>query len=219
MSRSSSLEGHSGSPFHLLVRAPITGTIVEVAHIEGEYVEPTDELYRIINDDTIWVVAHVSEFDLADLTDSPQALLSLPAYPDESLDISQLGGRLINAGIAVDQATRTLPLVYELPNRRGPQGRLQIGLLVDVHLGTRAARDVVSIPVSAIIPDSGRPTVYVLLDGEHFQRREVVLGIRDGGYVEIKNGVNEGDWVVARGGNAVRLAALSPASFGAGHAH
>jgi RND family efflux transporter MFP subunit len=219
VSRSSSLEGHSGSPLHLPVRAPITGTIVEVAHIEGEYVEPTDELYRIINDDTIWVVAHVSEFDLADLTDSPQALLSLPAYPDESLDISQLGGRLINAGIAVDQATRTLPLVYELPNRRGPQGRLQIGLLVDVHLGTRAARDVVSIPVSAIIPDSGRPTVYVLLDGEHFQRREVVLGIRDGGYVEITNGVNEGDWVVARGGNAVRLAALSPASFGAGHAH
>ena len=216
MSRSSSVEGHRGSSFHLPVTAPITGTIVEVEHIEGEYVETTDELYRIINADPIWIVAHVPEFDLADLTEFPHALLSLPAYPDESFDISQLGGKLINTGIAVDQASRTLPIVYELPN---PQGRWQIGLLVDVHLGTRTARDAVSIPVSAIVPDSGRPTVYVLLDGENFQRREVILGIRDGGYVEIKDGVIEGEWVVARGGNAVRLAALSPASFGHGHAH
>jgi len=216
MSRSSSVEGHRGSSFHLPVTAPITGTIVEVRHIEGEHVEATDELYRIINADTIWIVAHVPEFDLADLTESPHALFSLPAYPDESFDISQLGGKLINTGIAVDQVSRTLPIVYELPN---PQGRLQIGLLVDVHLGTRAARDAVSTPVSAIVPDSGRPTVYVLLDGENFQRREVVLGIRDGGYVEIKDGVIDGEWVVARGGNAVRLAALSPASFGHGHAH
>ena len=90
---------------------------------------------------------------------------------------------------------------------------------MDVHLGTREARDAVSIPLSAIVPDSGRPTVYVLLDGENFQRREVVLGIRDGGYVEVKDGVIDGEWVVAQGGNAVRLAALSPASFGHGHAH
>ncbi len=216
MSRSRSPESHGGSPINLPVRAPITGTIVTVDHIEGEHVEATDELYRIINGDIIWVVAHVPEFDLADLTDSPQAVISLPAYPDESFDISQLGGRLINTGIAVEQASRTLPLVYELPN---PQGRFQIGLLVDVHLGTRAARDGVSIPVSAIVPDSGRPTVYVLLDGENFQRREVVLGIRDGGYVEVSDGVIDGEWVVAQGGNAVRLAALSPASFGHGHAH
>lgn len=216
MSRASSVEGHPESSFHLPIRAPIAGTIVEVGHIQGEHVEPADELYRIINGDTIWIVAHVPEFDLADLTDSPQALVSLPAYPDESFDISQLGGRLINVGILVEQRSRTLPLVYELPN---PQGRFQIGLLVDVHLGTKAAHDAVSIPISAIVRDSGRPTVYVLIDGENFQRREVVLGIRDGGFVEIKDGVTEGEWIVARGGNAVRLAALSPASFGHGHAH
>ncbi|VAX36463.1 hypothetical protein MNBD_PLANCTO03-911, partial [hydrothermal vent metagenome] len=216
LSRSSTPEVDSGSPLHLPVRAPIAGTIVEVAHIEGEYVEATDELYRIINGDTVWVVAHVPEFDLADLTDSPHADISMPAYPDESFDITELGGRLVNVGIAVERSSRTLPIVYELPN---PEGRFQIGLMVDVHLGTRTARDVVSIPISAIIPDSGRSTVYVLLDGENFQRREVVLGIRDGDYIEVKSGVNAGEWVVARGGNAVRLAALSPASFGHGHAH
>ena len=194
MARSSSLESHGGSPINLPVRAPITGTIVTVDHIEGEHVEATDELYRIINGDIIWVVAHVPEFDLADLTDSPQAVISLPASPDESFDVSQLGGRLINTGIAVEQASRTLPIVYELPN---PQGRLQIGLLVDVRLGTRGARDTVAVAESAIVLDSGRPTVYVLLNGESFQRREVVLGIRDGGYVEIRDGVSEGEWVVA----------------------
>ena len=215
---------HEGSDIHqtdhmparLPVFAPISGTIVEVDHIEGEYVEAVDELYRIINAESVWVVAHVPEFDLAELTDSPHANISLPAYPDESFDIAQLGGRLVNVGIAVDQSSRTLPLVYELPN---PDGRFQIGLLVDVHLGTKKAQNAVSIPISAIVPDSGRATVYVLLDGENFQRREVVLGIRDGEYIEVMSGVESGEWVVSHGGNAVRLAALSPASFGHGHAH
>ena len=216
MSRSRPLESHSGSAIRLFVTAPIAGTIVAVDHIEGEYVEATDELYRVINSDIVWVVGHVPEFDLAELTDAPQAVISMPAYPGESLDISQLGGRLINSGVALDETSRTLPIIYELPN---PRGRFRVGMLVDVHLGTRAARDAVSIPESAVVRDSGRPTVYVLLDGEHFQRREVVLGIRDGGYVEVRDGVSEGEWVVARGGNAIRLAALSPASFGHGHAH
>ena len=214
--RSSTPVEHDESPAHLSIRSPIAGTIVQVANIEGEYVEATDELYRIINADSVWVVAHVPEFDLADLTDSPHADISLPAYPNESFDIAELGGRLVNVGIAVERSSRTLPIVYELPN---PEGRFQIGLMVDVHLGTRSALDAVSIPVSAIVPDSGRSTVYVLLDGERFQRREVILGIRDGDYIEVKSGVEPGEWVVAHGGNAVRLAALSPASFGHGHAH
>ena len=213
---SGSTQNSSESYFYLPIKAPITGTVVSVGQIEGEHIDSTDEIYRIINAETIWVVAQVPEFDLHEINDAPEAVISLPSFPNERFDISQLGGKLINTSIALDESSRTLALIYEMPNH---QGRFRIGQFVDVKLGTMVSVNTVSIPESAIIPDSGRPTVYVLINGEIFQRREVVLGIRDGGYVEIINGINEGDWVVAVGGNAVRLAALSPAAFGHGHAH
>ena len=92
-------------------------------------------------------------------------------------------------------------------------------MFVDLFLETQRSIEAVSIPESAIVMDSGRPTAYVLLNGERFQRRELALGIRDGGFVEITAGVEEGERVVTKGANAVKLAALSPASFGHGHAH
>jgi hypothetical protein len=45
------------------------------------------------------------------------------------------------------------------------------------------------------------------------------LGQRDGDYVEVLNGLAEGEHVVVRGAHLVKLAAAAPASFGHGHAH
>ena len=67
--------------------------------------------------------------------------------------------------------------------------------------------------------DGGRPTAFVLVHGEAFQKRVLDLGIRDGPLVEVRAGISEGDRVVTRGAYLVKLAAASPASFGAGHAH
>jgi multidrug efflux pump subunit AcrA (membrane-fusion protein) len=58
-----------------------------------------------------------------------------------------------------------------------------------------------------------------MLEGETFQRREVDLGIRDNGWIEVVSGVAEGERVATRGAYAIKLAALSPASFGHGHGH
>jgi len=62
-------------------------------------------------------------------------------------------------------------------------------------------------------------TAYVMLEGELFQRRELELGLRDGDRVEVLQGIAAGERVATRGAWVVKLAALSPASFGAGHAH
>jgi multidrug efflux pump subunit AcrA (membrane-fusion protein) len=58
-----------------------------------------------------------------------------------------------------------------------------------------------------------------MLEGETFQRREVTLGIRDNGWIEVVSGVAEGERVATRGAYAIKLASLSPASFGHGHGH
>ncbi|UCF33073.1 MAG: efflux RND transporter periplasmic adaptor subunit [Phycisphaerales bacterium] len=196
--------------------APISGHIVEHESVEGEHVEALEEIYEIVDLQNVWIVARISEFDLSQLPKTPNASLELPSYPDQRLDVLGMGGRLVNVGTRVDPQTRTVPIRFEIPN---PEGLLRGGMFANVFLETRQARDALAVPESAIVMDNGRPLVYVMLEGETFQRREVELGIRDNGWVEVLAGVQEDEWVATRSAYAIKLASLSPASFGHGHGH
>ncbi|UCC28803.1 MAG: efflux RND transporter periplasmic adaptor subunit, partial [Phycisphaerales bacterium] len=172
------------TPYRMPLTAPITGTIVSVAHIEGEHLDDAhQEVFRIVNTDQVWIEADISEFDLAELAADPGATMTLPAYPGRSFDIlNSGGGRLVNIGTVVDPATRTVSIVYEMPN---PEALFRVGTFANVYLETHTAAEVVAISEEAIVMDNGRPTAYVLIDGENFQRRELELGIRDNGFVEV----------------------------------
>lgn len=75
------------------------------------------------------------------------------------------------------------------------------------------------MPESAIIDDGGRPVVFLQIMGEAFQRRPVQLGIREGGYVQVLDGVFPGERVVTTGAHLIRLAAMSNQVPAHGHVH
>ena len=76
-----------------------------------------------------------------------------------------------------------------------------------------------AVPVDAVVDDGGMDVVYVQTGGESFTRKPVRLGIRDGDYIEIREGIEPGDWVVAQGAYSVKLASTSTESIGHGHVH
>jgi len=206
----------SGPPRHALV-APISGEIVGADHVEGEHVESQGAVYRLLDLSSVWITAHVSEFDLAGIGESPGALLEFAAYPERMFDVvGEMEGRVINVGRVVDPETRTIALRYEAAN---PEGLFRAGMFADVFLETEHAVDAVAVPEDAIIMDNGRPVAFVLVHGEAFQKRVLELGIRDGQFVEVRAGIQEGERVVTKGAYLVKLASASPASFGEGHAH
>ena len=92
-------------------------------------------------------------------------------------------------------------------------------MFADVFLETESVLTALAVPEEAIVTDRGQTVLFALVHGEMFDRREVTLGIRDGGFVEVKQGLAEGERVVTSGAYAVKLAALSPESFSHGHAH
>ncbi len=207
----------TGSAFQMPLEAPIEGNIVSVHHIQGEHLDAHQELFRVVNTEHIWVEASISEFDLAELLESPGATMELPSYPGRSFDIlGSAGGRLVNIGTVIEPETRTVSIVFELPN---PDGLFRVGMFADVYLQTRVATEAVAIPENAVLMDNGRPICFVLIGGETFQRRELELGVRDNGFVEVKGGVEIDERVVTKGAYLIKLAALSPESFSAGHAH
>ncbi len=206
----------SGTIMQMPLFAPISGQIVARAAVQGEHVEALAEVCEIIDLERVWVVARLSEFNLNELPDTPNATFRLPAFPDRSFDVEEMGGEFVGIGVRVDKQTRTVPIRFDCPN---PGDTFRAGMVADVFLTTRSAVNCLAVPEEAIVRDNDHSLIYVMLEGETFQRREVELGIRDNGWIEVVSGVSEGERVATRGAYAIKLAALSPASFGGGHGH
>ncbi|MEE2882977.1 MAG: efflux RND transporter periplasmic adaptor subunit [Planctomycetota bacterium] len=215
--RSQAQLGLSEDAIGLPLTAPISGVVVAANHVEGEHLDAHAETLRLVNTEEVLLVARVSEFDLARVPADPAAVMTLPAYPGRRFQIQgDEGGQLLDIGRIVAARTRTVQIRYQLAN---PQGLFRIGMTADVFLETESVQAAIAVPEEAIVIDRGLAVVFVLAHGELFERREVTLGIRDGGLVEIKKGVTEGERVVTQGAYAVKLASLSPESFSHGHAH
>lgn len=208
--------GAGTTAVRLPLHAPIAGVVVAAQRVEGESVPADAELYRILDSARLWIEGRASEFDLAHVRTAPAAFVSFPALPGMHLDLSAAAVAGAYVAPQIDAESRTFAVRYELPNA---SGELKDGMLAQLSLVTARADAAVAIPADAVISEQGLPTAYVMLAGETFEKRELELGIRDGEFVEVLRGIAPGERVATRGAYVVKLAALSPASFGHGHAH
>jgi multidrug efflux pump subunit AcrA (membrane-fusion protein) len=95
-----------------------------------------------------------------------------------------------------------------------------VGQGVTLRLITTAQAPEVAVPADAVVDDGGQTIVFVQTGGESFERRPVrVGGPREGGLLQIADGLEAGERVVTRGAHLVRLSALSPQTPGHGHVH
>jgi multidrug efflux pump subunit AcrA (membrane-fusion protein) len=195
--------------------APIGGTVVEVRRVPGESVAPDQVVFRILDSSRLWIEGRVLEFDLEPVTTAATAVATFGALPGRRFELAAAGNGAPYVGKEVDPLSRTVLVRYELDN----PGDVRVGMLADLELATGGVDAAVSVPFEAVVMDQGMPTAYVMLGGELFQKRDLELGVRDGAWVEVLRGIEPGERAATRGAYLVKLAALSPASFGPGHAH
>ncbi len=199
------------------LRAPISGTIVEINATVGEHVQPDETIFTIVDTTRVFIEAKVPESDIERLSATTGALYETPGSPDVYHVIDEKkGGRLVFIGVRVNSRTRTVPIVYEVPN---PDRTLRLGMALNVHVQTTHVEDALAIPSSALVDEDGRPIAYVQVSGETFEKRDLELGIRDGEYVQVLTGLSEGERVVTKGAYAIRLASVSSVIPAHGHAH
>jgi multidrug efflux pump subunit AcrA (membrane-fusion protein) len=75
------------------------------------------------------------------------------------------------------------------------------------------------VPLSAVVEDQGVHYVFVKMDEDCFDKREVSLGQSDGINVPVLEGLREGEMVVIEGTIKVKLASISAAPAGHNHNH
>jgi membrane fusion protein, copper/silver efflux system len=156
--------------------------------VEGMKAPAGEVLFRIADHSSIWVLADVTERDLALIAEGQSAVVRVRSYPDRTFT-----GRITRIYPHLNKETRTARIRIELPN---PDGILRPDMYADVEVATGAGKPVVAVQDSALI-DTGTRQVVLLDKGEgRFEPREVKVGARGNDYVEIRDGVNEGDRVV-----------------------
>ena len=192
------------------VTAPISGTVVEVKKSVGEEVRAGEPILEIVALDRVWVEAPIFEKDLGRMKNEVAAIFTTSAYPDK-----EFRGRLITIGSVVDEQTRAATAVFEVDNASGD---LKIGMQANLRLGAGVKASVLLVPKESVLDNEGKKIVYVMLSGEEFERRDVVVGDEYGDKVAIVSGVKPGERVVTQGAYQLKLQELRPANAGA-HTH
>lgn len=210
LSRTGQGSGSSGE--RVVIRAPISGIVAESSVTPGATVEEGQLLYRIVAVDRVYVVGAVPEQHVARIKGTTEAEVEIPGLP-----AALKATRLVSIGRVVNPEKRSVPITFEIAN---PPSTVAVGQGVTLRLITAPQGAEVAVPANAVVDDGGQTIVFVQTGGESFERRPVrVGGPREGGFVQITNGLEAGERVVTRGAHLVRLAALSPQTPGHGHVH
>jgi cobalt-zinc-cadmium efflux system membrane fusion protein len=214
--RPRSVDLNNGMPA-VELKAPIAGVIIGVSATVGEHVHSDGAVFTILNPEGVLIEAQIPEADLSRLGSSRGATYETSDAPGTFVPIlGSGGGRLVYLGTTVDPKTRTVPLMYEVPN---PDGRLRIGMALNVYVETAHVEEALVVPVSALVDEDGRVIAFVQVAGETFEKRDLTLGLRDGEFVQVLSGLAEGERVVTKGAYAIRLASVSATIPAHGHAH
>lgn len=171
----------------LLLRAPITGEIAEKKVIEGQAVQPGDNLFLIADRSVLWVDLAVFEADARMLRVGVPAELTVDALPGRTYR-----GRVTFIHPGLDTTSRTLTARVEVKN---PDGSLRPGMYVTARLATAATRRL-AVPLTAVLPTGTRQIVFVNRGDGRFVPRDVRTGIRTDSLIEIVSGLKAGDEVV-----------------------
>jgi len=168
--------------------APQDGEILERNAVNGMRAAPGAVLFRIADHQLVWVVVDVAERDLSQVAIGTKVTIRPRAFAGRTF-----AGAVTLIYPHLNAQTRTARLRIEVPN---PDEALRPEMYVDAEVETGTSDPVIAVPESAVLDSGSLQAVLVDKGDGRFEPREVKLGRHGGGYVEITQGVTEGEAVV-----------------------
>ncbi len=171
------------------IRAPFTGRVGLRRVSLGTLISPGTVITTLDDTSSIKVDFSVPESYVSQLRDGQGVSTRTNAWPGRNFN-----GKVVSVDSRVDPATRSVTVRAMVPNR---DAALKPGMFLTVSV-TQDHRPALVIPEEALVPEQARQFVYVVT-GAKVAKREVTLGRREPGFVEIASGVTAGDAVVIEG--------------------
>jgi multidrug efflux pump subunit AcrA (membrane-fusion protein) len=172
------------------IRAPIGGIISKKYVDQGALVGTSTPILRIVAMDQVSVMVQIVESELAQLRHGATADISVDAYRDEIFK-----GTVALISPTVDPDSRTADVEIEVDNR---DYRLKPGMFARVELVVQRRDNVLLLSKDSLITESGPARVFVHNSGRALLK-DVSLGLEGEEYVEVLNGLSQGDEVLVAG--------------------
>jgi membrane fusion protein (multidrug efflux system) len=172
-----------------LIRAPFAGVLGLRRVSVGTLVKPGDVVTTLDDITVIKLDFTVPEAFLGGLKDGMAVRAKVAAYPDKMFE-----GKVVGIDTRIDPVSRAVALRAEIAN---PDGLLKPGMLMTVAL-INNQRLALAVPEQSLVPLENKQYVYVVKE-DKAERREVKIGARQPGFVEILSGLTRGEKVVVDG--------------------
>ncbi|MBS0166242.1 MAG: efflux RND transporter periplasmic adaptor subunit [Nitrospira sp.] len=171
----------------LPIHSPISGTVMRMEARAGTFVTPGTELYFIADLSRIWVVADIYEYELPFIKVGQGATVTLSYDPT-----TKLHGHVAFIYPTLDAKTRTARVRFELDN---PGEKLKPDMYANVELTIPLGIRLV-VPRDAVLESGERQLLFIHHGGGQLEWRSITLGAKTGDWVEVKEGLKEGEHVV-----------------------
>jgi HlyD family secretion protein len=176
------------------VVAPISGIVTDQFQFDGEFATQGAKLLTISDIGQVIVKAQFADTIAANLHNGDSVTVFPNGLPDE-----KLGGKISTISRSADSQNRTVEIWANFGN---PRGILRIGDAVQFIVAANPTDNAVVIPLSAVTLDAsnGDEGIVMTVDKENVAHEtKVKIGTKNGGNVQILEGLEEGETIVIEG--------------------
>jgi len=161
---------------HLLLRAPMDGTILRRDGEVGEVVESGQVLFWVGRPVPLWIIAEVDEEDIPLVAVDQKTLVKADAFPGQVLQ-----GSVAQITPKGDPVNKSYRVRIHLPE----DSPLRIGMTTEVNIVVAEKVDTLLVPATSVRGDS-----LFVIEGERVAVRDVVIGIRGNEFLEVLSGLD-----------------------------
>lgn len=198
-----------------IATSPLSGFIRQVLVQNGQYVEAGQAILTVSQNRTLLLRADVRP-KYAPLLASVVSAKFRTLHDNKTYTLQQLNGKILSYGQSADTGNYRIPVSVQVDNTAG----LLPGGFVEIYLSTAGRHGTLSVADSAILEEQGNFYIFVQINPEQFEKREITLGVSDGLFTEVLSGLAPTERVVSRGAVWVKLAqASNTLDAHSGHVH
>ena len=185
--------------------APQDGVVSELPARDGMFIKPSMKVMSLADLSSVWLLAEIFERQSNWLSMGDSAEVRLSYLPGR-----EWLGKVEYIYPSLDPKTRTLKVRLRFDN---PEEALKPNMYANVKIYGGAKDNILIVPLEALIRTGRNERVIVALGDGRFEARTVSAGIESGDWVEIVNGLKEGEEVVVSGQFLIDSEASIKASF------
>lgn len=197
------------------ITSPFDGFIKQLFVQNGQFIEAGQPIAKVSQNKTLVLKAEVQQ-KYAPVLGSIQSANIRTLNSDKTWSMEELNGKIISSGKTTNSDNYLIPVSLQIDNK----GEFIPGSFVEMYLKILSNAQALTVPNSALMEQQGAYFVYVQINPELFEKREIKTGASDGLKTEIQSGINQNERIVTKGAILIKLSQASGAlDAHSGHVH